>query len=104
MKQIFKDVFQNEAGKLTNQFAQTALDVRGLQNMVLTMDAHLNATSEVAASTSDYLDRVAADYSRPENVDYENVVTPTSTPAKIEQQTIKDKTGSPLLGVAGTEC
>ena len=56
MQEIFREatkVFQNKAAKLSSQFAQTVLDVQGLQNRVTSIDKDLQATSEVAASTSE---------------------------------------------------
>ena len=107
MQTIFQDaklLFQSEASKLTSQFAHTVLDVRGLKNKVLSMDEDLKATSEVDAFTTGYLNRVAKDYSPPEDVDYKNLITPTNTPVKRRQQMRNVNEESPLLRVAGPEC
>ena len=106
MNKIFREaqqLFQKEANSLTNQFAQTLLDVKGLQTKVQNLDEDLQATSVVAASTSGYLEKATEDYSPPEGVDYENVITPSSTPAKPSHEAHLTER-SPLLGVAGHEC
>ena len=97
-------MFRQEAEKLMSQFAQTVMDVKGLQCKVLSTDEDLKATSEVAASTSEYLDKANQDYKMPERVDYENVITPSNTPVRqIQQEELTNHT-SPLLGVANHEC
>ena len=64
----------------------------------------MKATSEVAAATSEYLDKVAPDYEQPDTVEYENVITPSNTPAKQDQIMTQNNGSSPPLGVAGNIC
>ena len=67
------------------QAAQTSLDMNGIRNKLNTLVMDVQATGQEA------------------------IISPETTPYKMwanydNKNTIKDKTGSPLLGVAGTEC
>ena len=58
------------------------MDVKELTTRIQRVDDDLQATSVVAASASEYLDRATSDYNKPTNVEYETIVTPNPTPSK----------------------
>ena len=95
-----KKIFQDKAAKMSGKFAQTVLDVQGLQNRAASIDEDLKATSEVAALTSEYLDKGAHDYKQPDTVEYKNLVTQDNTPAKQDQAMTQHNESSPPLGMA----
>ena len=80
------------------------VDVKGLQTRIVLMEDDLKTTSEVAALTSDYLDKATQDYKRPEGVEYENIITPANSPEKMDDMGQLGNSESPLLGVAMNEC
>ena len=99
-----KRFFVKETHKITAEFTQTIMDVKGLATRVQRMDEDLQATSKVAATTSEYLDKATEDYNKPNIVEYETIVTPTQTPKKQEGTGTLDTRQRPPLGVARKEC
>ena len=79
---------ESETQKVFRQVAQTALDVDGIKNKLHTIDMDLQATGEVAYTTSQYLSKATDDYKVPDTVEYETIVTPEPTPSK--KRTIND--------------
>ena len=79
---------ESEAQKVFRQVAQTALDVDGIKNKLHTLDMDLQATGEVAYTTSQYLSKATEDYKAPDTVEYETIVSPEPTPSK--KRTIDD--------------
>ena len=50
-----RETIREESQKVSRQLAQNALDLEGIRKRMYTMDMDLQATGEVAASTSGYL-------------------------------------------------
>lgn len=99
-----KNFFVKETQKITTEFTQTVMDVKGLANRVHQIDQDLRASSEVAASASDYLVKATSDYVRPSGVEFETIVTPNQTPEKTGGGVHQQEQPSPPLGAAQTQC
>ena len=93
-----------EPQQITAEFTQTIMDVKGLATRVQRMDKDLQATSEVAATTSGYLDKATEDYKKPNSVEYKTIMTLTQPPSKQEGTGTLDIRQRPPLGVARKEC
>ena len=64
------------------------------------MDMDLQATGEVAASTSGYLAQVTSDYKKPDTLDYEPIISPDATQITPNLDRMTRPTESPPFGEA----
>ena len=71
------ETIKHETQKVSQQVAQTVLDLEGIKHRIYTMDMDLRATGEVAASATDYLARATNDYKSPDSVEYEPITPDT---------------------------
>ena len=99
-----ENFFTTETQKITTKFAQTAMDVKELTTRIQSVDNDLQATSIVATSASEFLDKVRSDYHKPTNVEYETIVTPSPTPSKLTCPMSPEPHQRPPLEVARLEC
>ena len=95
-----RETIREESQKVSRQLAQNALDLEGIRKRMYTMDMDLQATGEVAASTSGYLAQVTSDYKKPDTVDYEPIISPDATQVTPIVNRTTRPTGSPPFGEA----
>ena len=95
-----KITIETETQKVSQQIAQTALDLVEIKCRLHTMDMDLQATREVAASASRYLAWATADYKTPDSVEIELIISPEVTPSKASNKNNNINERSPPFGEA----